>query len=84
METASSWTCATRRSSRWSNSREWSTSPWTSSAGVWTSSPRDREILVVCRSGQRAYYATRILTQNGFKARTVAGGMLSHEIFATL
>ncbi len=23
--------------------------------------PRDREILVFCRSGQRAYYATRIL-----------------------
>ena len=31
--------------------------------------PRDREILVICRSGQRAYYATRILLQNGFKAR---------------
>jgi NADPH-dependent 2,4-dienoyl-CoA reductase/sulfur reductase-like enzyme/rhodanese-related sulfurtransferase len=46
--------------------------------------PRDREILVICRSGQRAYYATRILVQNGFAARTVAGGMLSHEIFATL
>jgi len=46
--------------------------------------PRDREILVICRSGQRAYYATRILMQNGFTARTVAGGMLSHEIFATL
>ena len=46
--------------------------------------PRDREILVICRSGQRAYYATRILLQNGFQARTVAGGMLSHEIFATL
>ena len=46
--------------------------------------PRDREILVICRSGQRAYYATRILVQNGFEARTVAGGMLSHEIFATL
>ncbi len=46
--------------------------------------PRDREILVICRSGQRAYYATRILLQNGFKAKTVAGGMLSHEIFATL
>ena len=46
--------------------------------------PRDREILVICRSGQRAYYATRILVQNGFTARTVAGGMLSHEIFATL
>jgi NADPH-dependent 2,4-dienoyl-CoA reductase/sulfur reductase-like enzyme/rhodanese-related sulfurtransferase len=39
--------------------------------------PRDREILVVCRSGQRAYYATRLLLQKGFKARTVSGGMLS-------
>lgn len=39
--------------------------------------PRDREIHVICRSGQRAYYATRILLQNGFKARTVAGGMMS-------
>jgi NADPH-dependent 2,4-dienoyl-CoA reductase/sulfur reductase-like enzyme/rhodanese-related sulfurtransferase len=46
--------------------------------------PREREILVICRSGQRAYYATRILVQHGFSARTVAGGMLSHEIFATL
>ena len=39
--------------------------------------PRDREIHVVCRSGQRAYYATRILLQNGFKAKNVSGGMLS-------
>ena len=39
--------------------------------------PRDREIHVVCRSGQRAYYATRILLQNGFQARNVSGGMLS-------
>ncbi len=39
--------------------------------------PRDREIHVVCRSGQRAYYATRILLQHGFKARTISGGMLS-------
>ena len=39
--------------------------------------PRDREILVICRSGQRAYYATRLLLQHGFKARTLAGGMLS-------
>ena len=39
--------------------------------------PRDCEIHVICRSGQRAYYATRILMQNGFRARTVAGGMLS-------
>jgi len=39
--------------------------------------PSDREIHVVCRSGQRAYYATRTLLQNGFKARNVPGGMLS-------
>jgi len=39
--------------------------------------PRDREILVICRSGQRAYYATRMLLQRGFNARTLSGGMLS-------
>jgi rhodanese-related sulfurtransferase len=39
--------------------------------------PRDREIHVICRSGQRAYLATRILLQNGFKARNISGGMLS-------
>ena len=39
--------------------------------------PRDREICVICRSGGRAYYATRVLLQNGFCARTIAGGMLS-------
>ena len=39
--------------------------------------PRDREIRVICRSGQRAYYATRVLLQKGFKARNLAGGMLS-------
>jgi len=42
--------------------------------------PRDREILIICRSGQRAYYATRILLQNGFKANTLAGGMLSRSM----
>jgi rhodanese-related sulfurtransferase len=41
--------------------------------------PRDREILVVCRSGQRAYYATRVLLQNGFKARNISGGMLARS-----
>jgi len=42
--------------------------------------PRDREINVVCRSGQRAYYATRILLQHGFDARVRSGGMLAHAI----
>ena len=39
--------------------------------------PRDREIQVICRSGQRAYYATRILLQHGFAARNLSGGSLS-------
>jgi NADPH-dependent 2,4-dienoyl-CoA reductase/sulfur reductase-like enzyme/rhodanese-related sulfurtransferase len=42
--------------------------------------PPDREIHVICRSGQRAYYATRLLVQNGFDARVVSGGMLSHAV----
>jgi rhodanese-related sulfurtransferase len=45
--------------------------------------PRDREILVICRSAQRAYYATRILLQNGYKARNISGGMLSRSMLAT-
>jgi NADPH-dependent 2,4-dienoyl-CoA reductase/sulfur reductase-like enzyme/rhodanese-related sulfurtransferase len=45
--------------------------------------PRDREIHVICRSGGRAYYATRILRQNGFEARTISGGLLSRAHSAT-
>jgi rhodanese-related sulfurtransferase len=45
--------------------------------------PRDRDILVICRSGQRAYYATRLLLQRGFKARTLSGGMLSRTHAST-
>jgi NADPH-dependent 2,4-dienoyl-CoA reductase/sulfur reductase-like enzyme/rhodanese-related sulfurtransferase len=44
--------------------------------------PRDRDILIICRSAQRAYYATRILLQNGFKARNISGGMLSRAMFS--
>ena len=44
--------------------------------------PRDREILVICRSAVRAYYATRILLQNGFKARNISGGMMSRSMLA--
>jgi NADPH-dependent 2,4-dienoyl-CoA reductase/sulfur reductase-like enzyme/rhodanese-related sulfurtransferase len=42
--------------------------------------PKDREIAVICRSAVRAYYATRILLQNGFKARNISGGMLSRSM----
>ncbi len=42
--------------------------------------PRDREIHVICRSAQRAYYATRILVQNGFSVRNLSGGMLARAL----
>jgi rhodanese-related sulfurtransferase len=41
--------------------------------------PRDREIHVICRSAVRAYFATRILLQNGFQARNISGGMLARS-----
>jgi NADPH-dependent 2,4-dienoyl-CoA reductase/sulfur reductase-like enzyme/rhodanese-related sulfurtransferase len=44
--------------------------------------PREREILIICRSAQRAYYATRILLQNGFKARIISGGTLARAMFS--
>jgi len=44
--------------------------------------PRDRDIHLICRSAQRAYYATRILMQNGFKAKNISGGMLSRAMHA--
>jgi len=59
------------------NVRRRSTSPLGNSARVLGELPRDRDIHVICRSGQRAYLATRILLQNGFKASNISGGMLS-------
>jgi NADPH-dependent 2,4-dienoyl-CoA reductase/sulfur reductase-like enzyme/rhodanese-related sulfurtransferase len=44
--------------------------------------PRDREIHIICRSAQRAYYATRILVQNGFKAKNISGGTLSRAMYS--
>lgn len=44
--------------------------------------PRDREIAIICRSAQRAYYATRILVQNGFKARNISGGTLARAMIS--
>ena len=42
--------------------------------------PRDREIHVVCRSGQRAFTATRCLLQNGFTAKVLSGGLLTRAM----
>jgi len=35
--------------------------------------PRDREIIVHCQSGQRSYFACRILAQHGFRVRNLTG-----------
>lgn len=39
--------------------------------------PRDRSILVICRSGARSAAATEALTGAGYDATNVAGGMLA-------
>ena len=39
--------------------------------------PRDREIWTYCFVGQRSYYASRALTQHGFKTRNISGGFKS-------
>jgi NADPH-dependent 2,4-dienoyl-CoA reductase/sulfur reductase-like enzyme/rhodanese-related sulfurtransferase len=42
-----------------------------------------RPVVTICRGGQRAYYATRILRQHGFgDVRTLTGGMLAVEALA--
>ena len=63
--------CLTQSTSRWANCGSGS-----------ANSPRHQEIRVVCRSGQRAYSAARVLSQEGFDASVVSGGMLSHAILA--
>lgn len=39
--------------------------------------PRDRELLVYCKSGKRSYDAARALAQRGFRVRTLLGGIES-------
>lgn len=41
--------------------------------------PRDREIVVHCQSGQRSYYAARLLTQRGFKVRNLTGSWRTYR-----
>jgi rhodanese-related sulfurtransferase len=42
--------------------------------------PRNREIVVYCRSGQRSYYACRMLTQKGFRARNLTGSYRTWQV----
>ncbi|PIQ96409.1 MAG: CoA-disulfide reductase [Nitrospinae bacterium CG11_big_fil_rev_8_21_14_0_20_56_8] len=42
--------------------------------------PRDREIIVHCQTGQRSYFACRILAQNGFSVRNLSGSYRTWEV----
>jgi len=42
----------------------------------------DREVWVYCQVGQRAYYATRVLRLNGFKAYNLSGGFKTYQAIA--
>ena len=41
--------------------------------------PQDRDIWICCAVGQRAYYATRFLTQHGYRARNLSGGYTTYK-----
>ena len=45
--------------------------------------PRDREIWLNCGVGQRSYYASRLLLQNGFAAKNLSGGFTTYKHFQT-
>ena len=73
---ASCSTSGSRRSSRWSRVPEHSTSR-SATPYAPRRAPRDRQINVICRSGQRAYYTTRMLLQKGFDAQS---GLRRHAV----
>ncbi|HEY6562823.1 MAG TPA: FAD-dependent oxidoreductase [Polyangiaceae bacterium] len=43
--------------------------------------PREREVWVICAAGQRAYFAQRLLLQNGYRCRHLSGG---YQTYAAL
>jgi rhodanese-related sulfurtransferase len=40
---------------------------------------KNKDIAVICRSGNRSSYATKILQEKGFKAKNVLGGMKAYN-----
>ena len=42
--------------------------------------PRDREIWTYCFVGQRSYYASRALRQNGFAVKNISGGFKAYQL----
>jgi rhodanese-related sulfurtransferase len=45
--------------------------------------PRNREIIVHCQSGQRSYFACRVLSQHGFHVRNLTGSWRTWKIATT-
>ena len=41
--------------------------------------PKDRDIWVCCAVGQRAYFATRFLTQHGYPSQNLSGGYTTYR-----
>jgi len=46
--------------------------------------PEDRGILIYCGVGQRAYFASRFLSQHGYRARTLSGGYATYQTIAAV
>jgi len=40
---------------------------------------KDKNIAVICRSGNRSVFGTKIMQKNGFKAKNVVGGMKAYN-----
>ncbi len=43
--------------------------------------PKDREIIIFCKSGARAYLAERYLRQTGYNVKNLSGGYLVWQLF---
>lgn len=41
--------------------------------------PKDRDIWVCCAVGQRAYFATRFLSQHGYRSQNLSGGYATYQ-----
>jgi NADPH-dependent 2,4-dienoyl-CoA reductase/sulfur reductase-like enzyme/rhodanese-related sulfurtransferase len=42
--------------------------------------PKERDVWIYCAVGQRAYYATRFLTQQGYRSRNLSGGYTTYKM----
>ena len=46
--------------------------------------PKDREIIAYCQTGQRSYFASRFLAQQGFKVRNLTGAYCTWKVAMSL